>query len=234
VSVPQDEARFLAGFVQAEGHFAVLEQNAGQSLACVFSLRLRDDDTELIAWLQEITGLGTIRPIAAARTSAPQSEWRISRRAEVREFCRLLTDHAMYGRKAREFAAWKRAVDAWTAAPVDRPAMRAARRDTLEARRYAEPQGDVDITLLPPEDLRHYLGGLISGDGHFSLSGGQASMALKQRQDELPLLRALCDAVELGNVYESRTEPGHPRATWVVSGTQRCHALASLGGSDPR
>ena len=40
--------------------------------------------------------------------------------------------------------------------------------------------------------------------------------------------RAICRSVALGNVYESRTGPGNPRAMWVVAGTNRCLRLAEL------
>jgi hypothetical protein len=222
------EADFLAGFAQAEGHFAVREQNGGQSVGCTFSLRLRDDDTHLIAWLNEVTGLGSIRPIRAARTSAPQSEWRIERRSEVKSLAEILTRHTMYGRKAAEFAVWKSAVGAWNQDPPDRTVMRAASAELLTRRAYVPADPAIDITVPPRDALRDYLGGLLSGDGHFSLSGGRASMTLKQRQDELPLLLAIRRSVGLGSVHEGRTGPGNPRAMWVVSGRRACHLLAQL------
>ena len=53
-------------------------------------------------------------------------------------------------------------------------------------------------------------------------------MTLRQRLDEMPLLRSLSEAIGLGSVYESRTGPGHPRAAWIVTGTDRCAELAHL------
>jgi hypothetical protein len=222
------DGEFVAGFIQAEGHFAVVEQNAGQSIACGFSLAVRDDETYLIGWLHDITELGSVHPVPARRSSAAQSSWLIQRRDDVRQLAELLTRHRMYGRKAREFALWRAAVLAWTQDPPDRDTMRLAMAQLHRIRRYAPPDALDDITVPIASDLRHYLGGLITGDGHFSLSGGSPRMVLKQRHDELPLLRALCASVGVGAVYEDHSGPGNPRATWIVFGIEQCQILSSL------
>jgi hypothetical protein len=168
--ISRTDALFVAGFAQAEGHFAIHDVNAGQSVACTFSLRLRDDDTELVGWLQDVTGLGSIRPIGAQRTSAPQCEWRIGRRSDVLHLSRLLTRYPMHGRKACEFAAWQRAVMAWNEEPPDRDVMRAEWDELLRRRAYEDPP-DVDITLPPLDDLRHYVGGPHLGRWSFLVVG---------------------------------------------------------------
>jgi hypothetical protein len=98
--------QFVSGFAQAEGHFGVYEQNAGQSVACVFDLRVRDDDAALVEWLRQLTGLGAIYPVPARQTSAPQSRWVIRRRSELQLLIGFLRRNPMYGRKAAEFEAW--------------------------------------------------------------------------------------------------------------------------------
>jgi hypothetical protein len=153
--------QFVSGFAQAEGHFGVYEQNAGQSVACVFDLRVRDDDAALVEWLRQLTGLGAIYPVPARQTSAPQSRWVIRRRSELQLLIGFLRRNPMYGRKAAEFEAWTVAVGAWNERRPDRARMRAAWADVRRLRAYRDAHPCVDISVPPkesppaPEEMRH-------------------------------------------------------------------------------
>ena len=59
------EGHFIAGFVEGEGHFGITEANGGQSFRYLMSLRVRDDDSELLEWLHARTGVGTLHAIPA-------------------------------------------------------------------------------------------------------------------------------------------------------------------------
>jgi len=39
--VRASEGHFIAGFIEGEGHFGIVEANGGQSFRCVMSLRVR-------------------------------------------------------------------------------------------------------------------------------------------------------------------------------------------------
>ena len=71
------EGHFIAGFVEGEGHFGITEANGGQSFRCLMSLRVRDDDSELLEWLHARTGVGTLHAIPARATSNPQVGWMV-------------------------------------------------------------------------------------------------------------------------------------------------------------
>jgi hypothetical protein len=60
---------FLAGFVAGEGHFAIRENNAGQSWCCGFALVQRDDNADLVASARDLSGCGEVRWKPPHRTS---------------------------------------------------------------------------------------------------------------------------------------------------------------------
>jgi hypothetical protein len=229
VLMPGPEAAdFLAGFAQAEAHFGIVEQNGGQSIACRFAIALRDDDRNLLAELQDVTRLGSVVPLPSRRTSAPQTSWVVTRRDECLKLAELFEQHRLYGRKGAEVAIWDSAVRAWNDGSIARERMRQAAGDIARCRAYSATGSAVDITVPSVGEMRHFLGAFLTGDGHFSLSKGRASMTLKQRADESPLLRAIRDSTGLGNVYVIDRDAGNPYAAWIVSGTHTCRRLAGL------
>jgi hypothetical protein len=115
-----DDGHFLAGLIDAEGCFQVRTTNGGISWLCSFNLALRDDDAELVAHLQELTGLGRLARIPAKGTSRPQASWSIHGRSDSLQLSELLDRFPLRGRKRREGELWSAAVRALSSSP--RPA----------------------------------------------------------------------------------------------------------------
>src|SRR5215211_1940884 len=106
--------------MEGEAHFGLTEQNGGQSFGCLMSLRLRDDDADLVQWLARRTGTGNLRPIPAQSTSKPQVEWLVRTQADCGTIAALLTRFRLRGRKQREFEVWKAAVELWSSGLTNR------------------------------------------------------------------------------------------------------------------
>src|SRR5688572_14523907 len=76
------EGHFVAGFIEGEGHFGIPEANGGQSFRCLMSLRVRDDDADLVSWLRERTRIGRLRGVGAQATfEAAGRVWRVDTQA---------------------------------------------------------------------------------------------------------------------------------------------------------
>ena len=103
-----------------------------------------------------------------------------------------------------------------------------ARKVALRAcRDYAEPAPEA----LPMPDAHDALWGYISllcAEGHFSLAGGRARLAVRVRRDDRPLLDMLARAKGLGNVYDDARAypPSKPATRWIVARQEHAARLA--------
>ena len=213
------DGHFIAGFLEGEAHFGITEANGGQSFMCFMSLRLRDDDAELLTWLRDTTCVGHTRPVAARGTSKAQVEWRVQTQAGCRTLAALLGEFEVRGRRRREVDIWRRAVDVSSSRIGDRALVLRRLRERLgESRCYLPPSSAPIPAPQSREALRAYLHGLLSAEGSFALRLGHTGMAVHMRQDERPLLEMLAGAVGVGRV---RNQPAcgtsKPSATWNVS-----------------
>jgi LAGLIDADG DNA endonuclease family protein len=109
----------LAGFLDAEGSFAISPNNRGRTWICQMTAALRRDDGGVLADLCRCTGLGHVYLTAARRTSRPQATWSIASKRECAELVRILRRFPMRARKRRDFEIWARAVDRWVAVSYD-------------------------------------------------------------------------------------------------------------------
>jgi hypothetical protein len=167
------DGHFLAGFIEAEGSFAVRPNNGGESWQCSMSLSLRDDDAELLADLARLTGLGVLSAVPARATSKPQFLWKITSQPECQRLSELIELYPLRGRKRAEAAVWSRAVRALREGPRT-PELPLAHRELRSLRRYVDPERrDATIVELPESELAPYLGGLFTGEGHLSISTGR-------------------------------------------------------------
>jgi hypothetical protein len=158
---------FLTGFFEGEATFAITEQNGGGSYSCSASVRLRDDDQDLLEWLVALTGLGSLHRVPAQGTSRPQIGWKIDSQADCAELIRLIGACGFHGRRAAELALWTQAVDAWTSTAGDD---RRERLGSLKARLQASRRfgrgasaarpfaGTTNLTL-------GYISGLVCAEG---------------------------------------------------------------------
>jgi hypothetical protein len=109
----------LAGFVDAEGSFAIQTNNRGRSWACSMTVAVRLDDGDSLVDLCRSTGLGHVSKLSARRGSRPQACWRIGSKRECVQLARLLTRFPLRARKRRDFEIWSGAVERWAASPYD-------------------------------------------------------------------------------------------------------------------
>lgn len=216
------EGHKLAGFLEAEGHLAIVPNNRdGWRCACAVSLR--DDDAEVLVDASRHLGLGHVSAVAARNTSRPQTKWAISSKLECRSLVQFLDAHPLRGRKLREYEIWREAVALWGARAYGLdPAVR-ARLDFLAralrtARAYREPHPDTALPALNDEPAGHYLAGFFSGEGSFGLAGRNARFLIKLRRDDRPLLDAFRRDFRLGSVSDvDIPEPASPAAVWHVT-----------------
>jgi hypothetical protein len=96
---------WLGGFFSGEGCL-MLEPTRAR-----LAIHLRQDDRPLLEALQSRTRIGAIYDSPASGTSAPASVWSVFSRADLSRAVDLLSQTELRGRKARQFAAWRRAIE---------------------------------------------------------------------------------------------------------------------------
>jgi hypothetical protein len=220
VPPPSDEdAGFLAGFIEAEGSLAISPANGAQNWRCSFGLWQRDDDSALLIDLQEKTGLGSLSPIGAQGNSHPQTVWSIDSRAECLRLVEIIERHPLCGRKRLEFEVWAEALR--TIECNEEPQAQVippVAAEIRELRRYVNPPR-VRSAQLPSDDneFAAYLGGFLTGEGHFYLQPSQCGLIVKLRDDDRALLDAFVSRTGLGRIYAHPARgTSNPAAAWGV------------------
>jgi hypothetical protein len=89
-------ARFLAGFASAEGHFG-----SSQSGHPRFVIKLRSDDTAVLAFLAERFGVGRLMPVAASKHGCAETAWLVTRLDELRSLVPVFDGARPLGRAPR-------------------------------------------------------------------------------------------------------------------------------------
>jgi hypothetical protein len=184
---PADLA-FFSGFVAGDGCFLIRENNAGASWCCTLDVRLRADNTRLLAEFQEQSGAGELFAAAARGRSHPQTSWVVQRQADCLRIASTLSRFPPLGKASKQFALWRRGVDAWVAEGGASSALPtiAAELCALHHSIRAVPC-QVDITA---ERLAPFLAGFASAEAHFGTSvGGSPRFVINVRADDAPLLR---------------------------------------------
>jgi hypothetical protein len=227
----------LAGFIEAEGSFAIAPNNGGRNWVCSMALNQRADDADMLLDIVRVTGIGRLHPVPARRTSRPQVLWSVSSKLECRELVRLLRRYPLRGRKLRDFAVWAAAVDQWSeslqgSTQAADSLLRSWAAELRLLRRYVDPDLSrrTDERTAEPSDvgLCGFLGGFLTGEGSFSLHG-KASMTVHLRADDIDLLHTFKDAFAVGRVSLSTRTVGNPSVRWSVSRhAELPHAIALL------
>src|SRR4051812_5208842 len=216
-SLQRHDGHFLAGFIEAEGCFEIRQNNGGVNWSCVFTLVQRDDDTELLLQLCELTGLGSVGKVRATGNSKPQGVWSIRGQRDCLGLAQLLDAFPLRGRKRRELAVWAAAARQLnrTVPAAGLPQLAA---DLRVLKRYVNPVGK-----NPPggqsldDNLVAWLGGCFTGEGHLSLHRSRARVVVRLRDDDRPLLEELHAATGLGRLYSCpRAGRTCPSVAWVI------------------
>src|SRR3954453_15045862 len=211
------DRHFIAGFLDAEGSFDIRPNNGGQNWQCWMSLALRDDDTEILVALRQLTSLGRLFQAPARGTSKPQTVWKIASHAECLRLAELLRGFPLRGRKRREFEIWCEAVHDLVEGPSP-TSLPLAYAEIRELRRYVDPQRRSTKPVELSEDAAGpYLGGFFTGEGHLSISRRRARTMVRVREDDRPLLEAFLRSTGLGTVYVTPPYRNpNPAAVWIV------------------
>jgi hypothetical protein len=136
VSVDSElDGGFAAGLIAGDGHFAILPNNGVTTWRCFLSVGLRADDTPLLADLSRWSGAGNLVAVPARRTSRPQTNWIVQRKADCQRLVSILDRHPILGKKQGQYAIWRKAIAVWTGMRGDRQAVLAACSEQLRAHR---------------------------------------------------------------------------------------------------
>jgi hypothetical protein len=160
------DAGFVAGLIAGDGHFAIRPNNGGSSWTCALAVRLRADDTPLLAQVCRWSGVGRLTAVPARSTSHPQTVWTVQRQADCLRMVEILSNHLRIGKKAGEFELWRAAVEAWVLDRGDR--FRTVEACGNRLRAYRDPTnvfvpGRVSIT---ESRLLAFLAGFVTAEAH--------------------------------------------------------------------
>jgi hypothetical protein len=192
------------------------------------SLRVRDDDAELLQWLRARTGVGLLRSVKAQGNSNPQIQWLVQTQADCRSLVDLLTRFEMRGRKTREFAIWRQAVALWTSGDPRRVSLaEGLRQELARVRRFesgqcAAPAGPGSIEALHP-----YLHGFLCAEGSLSLDHSHTGLSVHLREDDRPLLDMFRRELGVGTLSDHPAYGStRPSTVWRVGRLAEVSRLA--------
>jgi LAGLIDADG endonuclease len=194
---------FAAGLIAGDGHFAIQPNNGGTSWQCFLAVRLRADDTPLLADLCRWSGAGKLYAVPARRTSRPQTNWIVQRKADCRRIVSILDRHRLLGKKQGQFAIWRRAIAAWTGMGGDRHTVVAACSEQLRAHRHFDVVPGASVVAITDHELCAFLAGFVTAEAHFgATSEGHPHFRINLRNDDGELLNLLCDRIGLGRLAD--------------------------------
>ena len=224
---------FFSGFVAGDGSFWVRPNNAGATWCCGLDVKLRADNTPLLATFREWTGAGELFHAPARAGSRPQTSWTVARQADCLKAVNLLDAWPPLGKAAHVFRIWKRAVRLWTAEGGSSPGLAKLAADLRSRHRYPRPAPcEVDIT---EPDLAAFLAGFASAEAHFGATeAGSPSFTINLRADDGPLLTLFQRVFEVGYLSEVKAA-GRSRAalSWRVGRLDDLRRLVTLLDEHP-
>ncbi len=191
------ELDFFSGFVAGDGSFVIRENNAGTSWCCGLSVKLRADDTPLLAAFRDWSGVGELYSSPARGGSQPQTSWTVARRRDCLKIVEILSQFPPIGKAGRQFGVWRRAVRLWAGNGQQADELSALAAELRVLHHSVEPiPCRVDIT---PEELGQFLAGFASAEAHFGASQrGSPRFAINLRADDGPLLALFQESLGLG------------------------------------
>jgi hypothetical protein len=221
---------FVAGLIAGDGHFLILPNNCGSTWACGLAMRLRADDTPLLASICRWSGVGRLSAISARRGSKPQTLWLVQRQAECLRIMSILDRPQLLGKKLGEYAIWRSAVVAWTSKNDDRHEVVAKCAEQLRSHRRFDNAPDCAEVDITDERLLAFFAGFVTAEAHFGASsGGHPSFRINLRRDDGGLLRLFHDRLTLGRLADVppyRTSKA--AVSWRVGRLAELRALTEL------
>lgn len=194
---------FAAGLIAGDGHFAIQPNNGGTTWRCFLAVRLRADDTPLLAELSRWSGAGILEAVPARRTSRPQTNWIVQRQADCLRMVSILDRYPLLGKKLGQYEIWREAVLAWTGPRSDRQSVVAECSERLRAHRRADVLASACAVSITDERLLAFLAGFATAEAHFgATSEGHPHFRINLRRDDGELLRAFRERFRLGHLTE--------------------------------
>jgi LAGLIDADG endonuclease len=231
VSVDSElDGGFAAGLIAGDGHFGILPNNGGTTWQCFLSVRLRADDTPLLADLSRWAGAGKLAAVPARRTSKPQTNWIVQRKADCQRIVSILDRHPMLGKKQGQYAIWRTAIAAWTGMRSDRHSVVAACGEHLRAHRRCDVVAGRSEVSITDHRLCAFLAGFVTAEAHFgSTLEGHPHFRINLRNDDGELLSLFRDRLGLGSLAEVPPYGTSQAAlSWRVTRLDEVRALAQV------
>src|SRR5687768_4109272 len=161
-SVDSDfDGGFAAGLIAGDGHFGILPNNGGTSWQCILAVRLRADDTPLLARLCRWSGAGKLYAVPARATSRPQTRWIVQRQADCLRMVSILDRHRLIGKKQHQYEIWRTAIAAWTGKRGDRQSVIADCCEQLRAHRGSDNVAGPPDVSITDHQLWAFLAGFV-------------------------------------------------------------------------
>jgi LAGLIDADG DNA endonuclease family protein len=194
---------FTAGLIAGDGHFGILPNNGGTSWQCVLAVRLRADDTPLLASLCRWSGVGSLAAVPARATSRPQTCWTVQRQADCLRVVSILDRYPLRGKKRGEYEIWRTAIAAWTGRRDDRYSVVADCHERLRAYRDATNVAPASRVSITEHELLTFLAGFVTAEAHFGATPeGHPFFVINLRNDDRELLRLFCSRLGLGQLAD--------------------------------
>ena len=121
--IPADFGHWFAGLVDGEGSFGITmghRSHRKNMPGCQFSLSLRNDDAEVLEYIQRTLGVGGVHYRERGETnrqgylSKPRADLWIHKKGELPLLVELFRHYPLRSKKRLAFEVWARAVDLWT------------------------------------------------------------------------------------------------------------------------
>jgi LAGLIDADG endonuclease len=221
---------FAAGLIAGDGHFAILPNNGGTTWQCFLSVRLRADDTPLLADLCRWSGAEKLVAVPARRTSQPQTNWIVQRQADCQRLVSILDRYRLLGKKQGQYAIWRTAIAAWTGMRGDRQRVVAACSKQLRAHRHFDVVAGPSEVSITDDQLCAFLAGFVTAEAHFgATSEGHPHFRINLRRDDGELLHLFRDRLGLGYLAEVPAYRTSKAAlSWRVTRLDEVRALTQL------
>jgi hypothetical protein len=129
---------WLSGLIDGEGSFGI------SKTAPLLTVKVRDDDEDLIRTIVATTGIGALYRAKASGPTRGAVMWRVKSKAEAVRLRDILDRYPLRSKKRRDYAIWREAVGLWTSRATMTPSqgqeMRRLARALAAIRRYEKPE----------------------------------------------------------------------------------------------
>lgn len=133
-----DFGYWLAGLIDGEGCFVIAHRQQGGSdyYSPTFSLKMRDDDGEILRLIHQTTGLGRLYHLTR-QPGNPQITWDVIRKQDMLALVGILDEYPLRTRKRKDYLVWKEAVFTYADGSGRSSALADLKLSMETARKYA-------------------------------------------------------------------------------------------------